>query len=300
MVEWMTSSRRAALLFLMVVALPVSAWAQTRTMTFDVTPLTKRLSIKQQHPLTVRVDHLGPMGVVAVEAASEPQVEVKAMAIIYKEPSEESEFIVDSLKKIQKMVPLSERSIQINNDAVTIDCGAKANRRVVVYLRVPTGTRLSLYINGRLIRRGPFFRNITVQHGEAMSTGDGHLFQRAIMRATGFPMGHPDTIQYIPDLDMYSVPWMALQDLALETVVPVPSVSWSKKRVALVRLFVNRNGLVTDVEYASGDHELAEATMDALRSWRFRPFMVNDQPASVTSVVGVVFEDGQIRFSGSR
>ncbi len=296
----MTSCETIALLFSMAVVLSVSALAQTRTITFDVTPLTKRFALEEQRPLTVRITHLGPMGVVAVEASSDPQVEMKAIAIVYKEPSEESEFLVDSLKKIQKMVPLSEKSIRMSDDTVTIDCDGEANRRAVVYLRVPAGTRLSLYVNDRLIRQGPFFKNITVQHGKAMLTSDSHLFQRAIMRATGFPMGHPDTIQYIPDLDMYSVPWAALEDLAIETVMPEPSMSSGKKRTALVRLFVNRDGLVTDVEYASGDHELAAVAMGALRSWRFQPFAVNDRSVSVTSIVGVVFEDGQIRFSDGK
>ncbi|RMG52724.1 MAG: TonB family protein [Acidobacteria bacterium] len=173
---------------------------------------------------------------------------------------------------------------------------------MVVSVGVPAGSDLALYINDRIVRRGPLLSTVFVQSGKSMIASESHVFQRAIMQAIGFPIGQPDTIQYMPKLNMYSVPWVTLKALATETVTPMPvsSDDPGKKRTALVRLSVDSNGLVTDVQYISGDRDLAEAAMEALRSWSFQPFTVHNKPVAVMSILWVVSENGKIWFTSGR
>ncbi|MGD1077209.1 MAG: TonB family protein [Candidatus Sulfotelmatobacter sp.] len=52
---------------------------------------------------------------------------------------------------------------------------------------------------------------------------------------------------------------------------------------------VSVQGAVTQVKFVSGPEALSQAAMDAVRWWRFEPFFVNGQPATVETTVAVDF-----------
>jgi TonB family protein len=52
---------------------------------------------------------------------------------------------------------------------------------------------------------------------------------------------------------------------------------------------VSLEGAVTQVKFVSGPEALSQAAMDAVRSWRYEPYLVNGQPVTVETTVAVNF-----------
>jgi TonB family protein len=52
---------------------------------------------------------------------------------------------------------------------------------------------------------------------------------------------------------------------------------------------VSRNGKVVSTHVLRGHHLLRGAASDAVRQWRYRPYLVNGQPADVATIVTVNF-----------
>jgi len=56
---------------------------------------------------------------------------------------------------------------------------------------------------------------------------------------------------------------------------------------------VSVEGAVTQVKFVSGPEALSQAAMDAVRWWRFEPYFVNGQPATVETTVTVDFRQAK-------
>jgi protein TonB len=52
---------------------------------------------------------------------------------------------------------------------------------------------------------------------------------------------------------------------------------------------VSAEGVVTQLKYRSGPEALSAAAMDAVRWWRYEPFLVNGQPTAVQTTIAVDF-----------
>ena len=52
---------------------------------------------------------------------------------------------------------------------------------------------------------------------------------------------------------------------------------------------VNPEGAVTHVKFVSGPEQLSPAAIDAVRWWRYEPYLVNGQPATIETTVAVDF-----------
>jgi TonB family protein len=60
--------------------------------------------------------------------------------------------------------------------------------------------------------------------------------------------------------------------------------------VIVLDVVVGRDGSVLDMHALNGPEVLAQAAMDALRWWRFKPYRVDGQPAEVETTVAVEFK----------
>jgi protein TonB len=57
----------------------------------------------------------------------------------------------------------------------------------------------------------------------------------------------------------------------------------------LLDAVVSAEGTVTQVKFVSGPKELSLAAIDAVRWWRYEPYLVNGQPATVETTIAVNF-----------
>jgi protein TonB len=58
-------------------------------------------------------------------------------------------------------------------------------------------------------------------------------------------------------------------------------------------IVVSRDGKVLQAELVSGDPLLAQAALDAVRKWEYKPVLLNGEPVEVDTTVDTVFSLGQ-------
>jgi protein TonB len=52
---------------------------------------------------------------------------------------------------------------------------------------------------------------------------------------------------------------------------------------------ISKAGTIKDLEVVSGPAMLQQATLDAVRTWRFRPYLLNNEPVEVETTINVIF-----------
>lgn len=57
----------------------------------------------------------------------------------------------------------------------------------------------------------------------------------------------------------------------------------------VLRAVINREGRIEDLQVLSGHPMLVQAAMDAVRQWRYRPYILNEQPIEVETQITVNF-----------
>lgn len=80
--------------------------------------------------------------------------------------------------------------------------------------------------------------------------------------------------------------------LMIHKVDPVYPREAKKKHIkgdVLLKVLINKNGQVADVAVVKGDPMLTGAAMDAVKQWRFRPYLLNGEPIDVETVEVVSF-----------
>lgn len=56
---------------------------------------------------------------------------------------------------------------------------------------------------------------------------------------------------------------------------------------------ISKNGTIENLRVASGPALLQQAAIDAVKTWRYRPYLLNGQPVEVETTVNVVFSLGR-------
>ena len=55
---------------------------------------------------------------------------------------------------------------------------------------------------------------------------------------------------------------------------------------------ISKTGSIEDLHVVSGPAMLQQAALDAVRSWRYRPYLLNNEPVEVETTVNVIFTLG--------
>ena len=98
-----------------------------------------------------------------------------------------------------------------------------------------------------------------------------------------------DTVAVQPQL---KVPADAMEQRIIHQVMPeYPELARQAgvQGTVVLDTVVNVEGAVTQVKFVSGPEPLSQAAMDAVRWWRFEPYSMNGQPATVETTVAVDF-----------
>lgn len=83
--------------------------------------------------------------------------------------------------------------------------------------------------------------------------------------------------------------------LLVNRVVPAyPAVAITAhiSGTVVLHAIIAKDGTVQELSYVSGPPLLMKAAMDAVRQWRYRPTMLNDEPVEVETTIDVVFNLG--------
>ena len=82
--------------------------------------------------------------------------------------------------------------------------------------------------------------------------------------------------------------------LIQKTPPAYPPIARSARVSGTVELHatISKNGTVKDLSVVSGPQMLREAAVDSVRGWRYKPYMLNNQPIEVETTINVVFTLG--------
>jgi protein TonB len=55
---------------------------------------------------------------------------------------------------------------------------------------------------------------------------------------------------------------------------------------------ISKTGAIEDLHVLSGPAMLQQAALDAVKNWRYKPYLLNNEPVEVDTTVNVVFSLG--------
>jgi len=83
--------------------------------------------------------------------------------------------------------------------------------------------------------------------------------------------------------------------MLLQKTVPVyPAIAKAARvsGVVVLQATISKTGTIENLKVISGPPMLQGAATDAVRSWRYRPYLLNGDPVEVETTVNVVFTLG--------
>jgi len=83
--------------------------------------------------------------------------------------------------------------------------------------------------------------------------------------------------------------------MLIERTPPVyPNIAKTARVSGTVELhaIISTNGTIKDLQVVSGPVMLRQAAVDAVRSWRYQPYKLNNQPVEVETTINVLFTLG--------
>ncbi len=82
--------------------------------------------------------------------------------------------------------------------------------------------------------------------------------------------------------------------LILKTPPVYPPIAKAARVSGTVELHatISKNGAIKDLHVVSGPPMLQQAAVDAVRSWRYMPYKLSNEPVEVETTIDVVFSLG--------
>ena len=123
---------------------------------------------------------------------------------------------------------------------------------------------------------------ITMDTGSGLPDGTNSAFtsHRAV------PIVHPD----IPS--SVRLPSRLVEGMIIYKVTPrYPPIAVSAhiEGTVVLNATIGKRGTIDNLRVASGHPMLQQAALDAVQNWRYRPYLLNDQPVEVETTINVVF-----------
>ncbi len=125
---------------------------------------------------------------------------------------------------------------------------------------------------------------LSFDNGNGMPDGATGVFRR---RAT---VVHPDVAGPVR-LSSVLVAGLALYKPA----PPYPAIAREAgvQGTVMLQAMISKNGTIENLRVVSGPALLQQAALDAVKSWRYRPYLLNNLPVEVETTVNVVFTLGR-------
>ena len=83
-----------------------------------------------------------------------------------------------------------------------------------------------------------------------------------------------------------------MQGMLIDKVVPTyPAIARATRTsgAVILQATISRAGTIENLRVMSGPAMLRQAALDAVKQWRYRPYMLNGQPVEVETAVEVDF-----------
>jgi protein TonB len=94
-------------------------------------------------------------------------------------------------------------------------------------------------------------------------------------------------------IEPVSLPEAAARDLLAQPVDPEypPAAKATRQRGTVVlQVLIGRDGTVQEAKFLQGSLVFARVAIDAVRQWRFKPYLMNGRAVSVQSSITLIFK----------
>jgi len=95
-----------------------------------------------------------------------------------------------------------------------------------------------------------------------------------------------------PEPDRVHVEQAVSPGLLVHKVQPVYPKQAAKHHIqgtVVLEAHIGKDGIVRDLRVVSGPPELTKAALDAVKQWRYRPYLVNSEPVEVETTININF-----------
>ena len=72
-----------------------------------------------------------------------------------------------------------------------------------------------------------------------------------------------------------------------------PTTAKGQQGTVVLQVLIARDGSVQDAKFMQGSLVFARNAIDAVRQWKFKPYLLNGRPVSVQTQLTVKFKPGQ-------
>jgi len=79
----------------------------------------------------------------------------------------------------------------------------------------------------------------------------------------------------------------------IEPIYPKLALMARVTGVVLVKAIISRDGTITELQVISGHPILVPAAIEAVKQWRYRPYLLNGEPVEVETSITVTFQIAQ-------
>ena len=78
--------------------------------------------------------------------------------------------------------------------------------------------------------------------------------------------------------------------IAQQTPIPYPASAKGQSGTVVVQVLIARDGSVKDAKFLQGSFVFAETATNAVREWKFKPYILNGRPVSVQTLLTLTFK----------
>lgn len=129
-----------------------------------------------------------------------------------------------------------------------------------------------------------FQTNIAADNSIGGPTGPG---------ANPFAHGQPATVVHPPAASIVHLPSKLVESTIIYKTIPqYPAIAKAAHVEGTVELqaSISKTGTIENLHVIRGPEMLRAAAIDAVKTWRYRPYLLNDQPIEVETTVNVIFK----------
>ena len=87
----------------------------------------------------------------------------------------------------------------------------------------------------------------------------------------------------------------------LTKAVPIYPPAAKKAKIqgtVVLSVVIGEDGNIKNIEVVSGPNELQQSSIDAVRQWTYKPYLLNGDPVEVKTTVHVIYSAQGIAFNG--
>jgi periplasmic protein TonB len=71
---------------------------------------------------------------------------------------------------------------------------------------------------------------------------------------------------------------------------PIIAKTTGQQGTVVLQAMISKSGTIENLQVVSGPPMLRQAAMDAVKTWRYKPYLLNQQPVEVETTVNVIFK----------